>query len=110
MANVIVVNTKSVLELAPGQEGHWHWNHAAPANAVWSANAVPASTGSTAQGFNQDTAVEITRMWRRLIVTEKKPFPQSQTTDLEVEHEIHYVAKNIGTQKASFVVWLSALS
>lgn len=109
MATVALVNTKTVHELAPGQTLHWNWNNATPANAVWSANAVPQMTGSTTAGFAQDTALEVTRLWRRLIVIEKAP-PKSQISDTDVESEIHCEIKNVGTQKAKFVVFLSVVS
>lgn len=105
-----VVNTKTVVELAPGQTTQRHWNNAAPHDAVWSANAVAVATGSTAEGFAEDVALEVTRLWRRLIVTEKKPFPQSQTVEVKIEHEIHYEIKNVGAQPAKFVVYLAAIS
>ena len=107
MANVRVVDTKTVHKLEPGKTIHILWNNTAPANAVWSAHAVPRGTGRTAAGFAQDTSLEVTRLWQ---VVEKKPFPQSQTVDVEVEHEIHYKIKNVGKKKASFVVSLSAVS
>ena len=110
MSKVILVNTKTEHELASGQEAHIWWNHAAPADAVWSANAVPHATGSTLTGFSQSTSLEVTRLWRKFIVTEKKDFPQSQTVETTVEHEIHYVVKNVGNDKARFVVFLSAVS
>jgi hypothetical protein len=110
MSKATLVDTKTQHDLAPGQTFHWHWNNAAPADAVWSANAVPVATGSTTGGFNQDTQLEVTRLWRRLIVTEKKPFPQSQTVDVVVETEIHCDIKNIGTTPAKFVVFLSIVS
>jgi hypothetical protein len=104
-----IVNTKTELQLAGSKTGHWWWNNAAPADAVWSANAIPVQTGDTASGFAQDTSVEVTRLWRRLIVTEHKDSPQAQTVDVKVEHEIHYEIKNLGNQTARFVVFLSAV-
>jgi hypothetical protein len=110
MAKCEIIDTKLAIKLGPGKTHHLWWNKAAPANAVWLANAVPIITGDTATGFNQDSSVEITRLWRRLIVTEKKPFPQSQTTDVVVEHEIHYEVKNLGNTEVTFNVFLSAIS
>jgi hypothetical protein len=110
MSKATLVDTKTEHSLAPGQTLHWHWNNATPADAVWYANAVPLATGSSTSGFTQDTQLEVTRLWRRLIVTEKKPFPQSQTVDVSVETEIHVDIKNIGTTSAKFVVFLSIIS
>jgi hypothetical protein len=110
MAKVLGITTKTQHELGPGQTGHYWWNNAAPADAVWSANAVPVATGSTTAGFAQDTSLEVTRLWRRLIVTEKKPFPQSQTADVSAETEIHYEIKNLSSTKATFIVFLSAVA
>jgi len=107
MAKVAAFKT-SQHSLNPGQTGHWWWNNANPGDAVWTANAVPVATGSTTAGFAQDTQLEVTRLWRRLIVTEKKPFPQSQTVDVTVEHEVHYEVKNLSSKKADFVVFLSS--
>lgn len=105
-----LVNTHTEHTLAPGKTGHWWWNNAAPGQAVWSANAVPVPTGDTASGFAEDVSLEVTRLWRRLIVTEHKPFPQSQTVEVKIEHEIHYEIKNVGSSSARFVVFLAAIS
>jgi hypothetical protein len=105
-----VVNTKTEKVLAPGKTGHWKWNNAAPQNAVWSANVVPVMTGDTASGFDEDVSLEVTRVWRRLIVTEEKSSPQSQFANVNVEHEVHYEVKNVGSRSARFVVFLSAVS
>jgi len=103
-----VVNTKAERELAPGKSGTWVWNNAAPHDAVWSANAVPVPSGDTQKGFNEVVSLEVTRLWRRLIVTELDP--HSQATQLKVEHEIHYEVENVGDAPARFVVFLSAVS
>ena len=97
----LLVDTKTQLNIQPGATFHFVWNNASPSHAVWSANAVPVATGSTAGGFNQDSSVEVTRLWRRFISTEKKPFPQSQTADVVVEHEIHCELKNVGSSKVT---------
>lgn len=81
MSKVLFVDTKTELTLAPGATVHGWWNNASPFNAVWDAQAVPFATGSTATGFNQDTSLEVTRVWRHFTVTEIKPNPQSQTVD-----------------------------
>lgn len=94
------------LKLNPNQSAHWHWNNASPSEAVWSANLIPFATGSTATGFAQDTSLEVTRTWRRLIVTESKPSPQSQTVETKVEHEIHFEFKNLTNTKVDFAIWL----
>ncbi len=91
-------------ELNPGATGHWWWNNAAPANAVWSANAVPLATGSTNTGFNQDTQLEVTRLWRRFKVVEKST---SQFSDTDIESEIHFEVKNLSGTKAKFNVYLT---
>ncbi|MBI4852340.1 MAG: hypothetical protein HY819_11135 [Acidobacteria bacterium] len=110
MSNLKVINTNKEVELAPGKTYKGHWNNATPgANAVWGAQAIPLATGSTIEGFAQDTSVEVTRLWRRLIITEKKPFPQSQTVETEVEHEIHYEIKNVGTEKVKFIIFLTIM-
>jgi hypothetical protein len=98
------------LELNGNQTIHTWWNNATPVEAVWTANVVPLPTGSSTAGFTQDTSVEVKRLWRRLIVTEIKPFPQSQTVDLKVEHEIHYEIANLTNSKARVAVFLCAAS
>lgn len=108
MAKVTVVDTKTVYELAPGQTFHWKWNNAAPAQAVWFANAVPVSLSDVVKA--EDRRVEVTRLWRRVIVSVDKPFPQSQTADIDVEHEIHCEVRNLGTTKTGFVVYLGVIS
>ncbi|WP_108918131.1 MULTISPECIES: hypothetical protein [Methylosinus] len=109
MSKVLFIDTKTELTLAPGATVHGWWNNASPFNAVWDAQAVPFATGSTATGFNQDTSLEVTRVWRHFTVTEIKPNPQSQTVDTKDETEIHYEIKNIGNSVAKFHVVLSAI-
>ncbi len=104
------IKTKLDAWIEPGQTHRWWWNNAAPRDAVWSAQAVPFATGDTASGFAEDVSLEVTRVWRRLIVTEKKPFPQSQTVDVISEDEIHYEVKNIGNRKSRYAVFLSVIS
>jgi hypothetical protein len=99
-----VINTQTEQELNPGQTLHSWWNNASPANAVWTANAVPLSTGSTSTGFNQDTQIEVTRLWRRFKVVEKS---STQFSDVDIETEIHYEVKNVGNSKARFVMYFS---
>jgi hypothetical protein len=101
--SVLVINTQKERELNPGQSLHSWWNNASPANAVWTANAVPVLMGSTGTGFNQDTSVEVTRLWRRFKVVEKST---SQISDTDIESEIHYEVKNVGNSKARFIVYL----
>jgi hypothetical protein len=100
---LLVINTQKERELSPGKTLHSWWNNASPTNAVWSANAVPLATGSTATGFNQDTQLEVTRVWRRFKVVEKS---KSSFSDTDIETEIHYEVKNIGATKAKFIVYL----
>jgi hypothetical protein len=109
MSKVLFVDTKKEISLAPGAAVHGWWNNASPANAVWSAQAVPYATGSTASGFTQDTTLEVTRLWRHYTVTEIKDNPQSQTATTKEETEIHYEIKNIGSSTAKFHVVLSAI-
>jgi hypothetical protein len=90
--------------LEPGETFVGHWNHAAPAVAVWSVNPVPKSNGSTPTGFNEDARLEVTRFWRRLLINEGQP--SSETT---IEHEIYYEIKNIGTKTAKFEMCFSAI-
>src|SRR5262245_31902367 len=97
--SVLTFNTNKDFELNPGETLHSWWNNASPANAVCSTNAVPLITGSTQTGFNQDTQLEITRLWRRLKVVEKS---SSQFSDLDTETEIHFEVKSIGGTKARF--------
>ena len=104
---VLTFSTNKERELNPGQTGHWWWNNATPANAVWSANAVPVATGSTQTGFNQDTQLEVTRLWRRFKVIETS---STQFSDVDIETEIHYEVKNIGNTKAKFIMYLSVAS
>ncbi len=103
------INTKIDAWIEPGQTHNWVYNNAAPREAVWSAQAVPFSTGDSTKGFAEVVELEVTRVWRKLIVTEKKPYPQSQTVDVTIEDEIHYHVKNIGTQKSRYTVYLSAI-
>lgn len=103
MANVKIIETSTILELDPGKKTHRHWNNASPENAVWSVNAVPVG----ASGQPQDVSLEVTRLWRRLIVTVQTPGSPGSTAS---ESEIHYEIKNIGTQKARFKVYLAAIS
>ena len=99
-----VIKIPNDLELNPGETKHWWWNNASPANAVWSANAVPLATGTTNTGFAQDTQLEVTRLWRRFKVIENS---QSQFSDTDIESEIHYEVKNLSGTKARFNVYLS---
>jgi hypothetical protein len=105
MGYVVVGGTKEY-ELDAGKTSHTWWNNAAPANAVWSANAVPLATGSTNTGFNQDTSLEVTRVWRRFKVVEKS---DNQFSDTDIETEIHCEVKNVGASKAKFKVYYSAM-
>ena len=98
-----VFKTSNDHELNPGATGHWWWNNASPANAVWTANAVPLATGSTTAGFDQDTQLEVTRIWRRFKVVEKST---NQFSDTDIESEIHYEIKNLSGTKAKFNVYL----
>ncbi len=97
----------NTLELNAGQTGHWWWNNATPADAVWSANAVPLATGSTTSGFSQNTQLEVTRLWRVFKVIEKST---SQFSDTDIETEIHYEVKNLGGTKAKFRMFFSVAS
>jgi len=101
-----VVQAGGDKHLGPGQTGEWVWNNAAPANAVWFANAVPSQSGAE----TQDSALEITRVWRRLLVTFHKDYPQAESGETKVEHEIHYVVKNLTNQNVHFLVYLSGVS
>src|SRR5436190_1898944 len=102
---VVVINTKTEWELNPGETMRSRWNNAHVADAVWAANAVPVFTGSPSTGYNQDTSLEVTRLWRRLKVVGKQT---GEGPDLATETEIHWEVKNLGSSKARFVVWLSA--
>jgi hypothetical protein len=101
-----VVQAGGQKHLGPGQTGTWVWNNAAPANAVWSANAVPNLSGAE----TQDSSLEVTRLWRRLLVTSHKDSPQSESATEKVEHEIHYEVKNLMNQGVDFLVYLSVVS
>jgi hypothetical protein len=102
----VLVGGNKEHELDPGQTKHTWWNNAAPANAVWSANAVAIPTGSTNTGFSQDTSLEVTRVWRRFKVIEKS---DNQFSNTDIETEIHCEVKNIGGTKAKFKVYFSAV-
>jgi len=101
MATATITDTKVDIELAAGQTTHRVWNNVS-GSAVYYVNAVPVNTGSTTGGFNVDASFEVTRVWRRLTVVEKKEFPQSQTATTESEFELHYEVKNVGTKKGKF--------
>jgi len=101
-----VVQAGGDKHLGPGQTGTWVWNNAAPANAVWSANAVPSLSGAE----TQDSSLEVTRLWRRLLVTFKKDYPQAESGTEKVEHEIHYEVKNLTNEDVHFLVYLSVVS
>ena len=101
---ITTFKVNDTLELNPGATGHWWWNHATPANAVWSANAVAQATGSTTAGFAQDTQLEVTRLCRRFKVVEKST---SQFSDTDIETEIHYEVKNLSGTKAKFNIYFS---
>lgn len=107
MSNVLI-KTSVDAWIEPGQTHHRWWNNAAPRDAVWSAQAVPIATGDSVSGFAEDVSLEVTKVWRRLLVTEKKPFPQSQTVEVHAEDEIHYEVKNVGTRKCRYTVLLTA--
>ena len=98
-----IIKTDINAWIEPGQTQHWWWNNAAPREAVWSVQAVPFATGDLIQGFQEDVALEVTRVWRRLIVTEKKPFGVAS------EDEIHYEVKNVGNQRSRYTVYLSTI-
>ncbi len=98
-----VFKTSTEHELAPGATGHWWWNNASPVQAVWTANAIASLTGDTKTGFDQNTQLEVTRLWRKFTVTEKSTGPESDTVN---ETEIHYEVKNLSATKAKFYVWL----
>ncbi|WP_407048592.1 hypothetical protein [Methyloraptor flagellatus] len=111
MSKISFIDTQTTLELGPNETKTWHWNNAAPANAVWSAAAIPFATGDSTKGFTQDTRLEVTDVWHRLLVTEHKPFPQSQTVETKVETEIYYTIRNLSpSDHAKFKVVLSAVS
>lgn len=95
--------------IEPGQTQHWTWNNADIRDGIWSAQAVPFGTGNSTKGFNEDVALEVTRVWRRLIVTEKKSFPPLPLTEGISEDEIHYEVKNVGNQRSRYTVYLSTI-
>jgi hypothetical protein len=95
-----LIDTKQDLKLASGESLTRSWNRAT-GKAVYSANAVPRSTGSTTEGFDQVTQLEVTRLWRKYIFTEKSN---------DFEHEIWYTVKNVGNDTARFNVYLSEVS
>ena len=97
-----VIETKTVLELEPGKTTHRKLSNASPDKAVWSANAIPIFVPSQTGNF-EEIELEITRLWRKFIVT-------GGGVDLKSETEIHFVIKNVGKTKASFTVLLSAVS
>lgn len=109
MVTVSAFKAGNDIDLAPNQTFHWKWNNANPGIAVWNGHAVPVATGSTNTGFAQHSSVEVTRIWHELIVTEIKPFPQSQTVETKVEHEIHLELKNLSNAKNKVSVYLSAI-
>src|SRR3712207_1921615 len=98
-----VIDTKTVLELEPGKTTHRKLSNASPDKAVWSANAMPIFEPSSQLGQLEEIELEITRLWRKLIVT-------GSGTNVKGETEIHFVIKNVGKTKARFTVLLSAVS
>ena len=100
-----VFDTKTVLELEPGKTTHRKLSNASPDEAVWSANARPIFDTLPPKGTQvlEEMELEITRLWRKLIVT-------GTGSNLKTETEIHFVIKNVGKTKARFTVLLSAVS
>jgi hypothetical protein len=97
----------AINNLAPGATTTRHWNHAAPATAVWHIQAVPLESSFTANPIEQSVEVEVTRVWRKLIRTSlgSGEFPQP-----DLEHEIWYVFKNVGARAVNFDVYASVIS
>jgi hypothetical protein len=91
------VDTGSVLTLGAGKSKKLKWNNAAPAEAVWSVNAVPLPQNAKS---SHSGSVEITRMWRKINVA------VPSTGAPKVEHEIHYEVKNPGTSSVKFTIYL----
>jgi hypothetical protein len=103
---VKVINTQVEVELDPGKTWHSHWNNASPAQAVWTANAVPVYKGDPSTGYHDlDTQLEVTRLWRRLKVVATQT---GEGPSIVSETEIHFEVKNIGSSKARFIMLLSA--
>ncbi len=99
MATTKIIKIDTVLSLDPGKSTHRKWNNASPEEAVWSANAMPIVKTLEAQQME----LEVTRLWRKLIVT-------GSGGSVTTESEIHYVVKNVGTTKAHFIVFLCVIS
>lgn len=97
---VKLVDTGNVLTLAAGKSTTRKWNNAAPSKAVWSVNAVPLPQNAKS---SHSGAVEVTRMWRKMIVA------VPATGQPEVEHELYCTVKNVGTSTVKFTLyWLAA--
>ena len=97
----------TINNLAPGATTTNHWNNASPATAVWYIQAVPLVSSFTANPVQQSVEVEVTRVWRKLNRTSlgSGEFPQP-----DLEHEIWYVFKNVGTRAVNFDVYASVIS
>jgi hypothetical protein len=94
------------LQLAPGLSITRHWNNATPL-AVWYIQAIPLESSFTANPADQSVEVEVTRVWRKLNRTLIHG-PEFDTNN--IEHEIWYVIKNVGTREVNFDVYASIIS
>ncbi len=93
----IMVDTKTVHTLNANSSLVSHWNHAAPAHAVYFANAIPELSSGP-----QDVRVEVTRLWRRMSHTQTTE--GQLVTGENVEHEIWYEVHNPNPNAVNFVI------
>jgi hypothetical protein len=103
----LLIKLGTVNNLAPNQSVTYHWNNAAPSAAVWYIQAIPQESSFTANPADQSVEVEVTRVWRKLNRTLIHG-PEFDTNN--IEHEIWYVIKNVGTREVDVAVYASVIS
>src|ERR1700750_1748819 len=94
-----LVNLQKEHELAAGKSASWMFEISnSDADSVWYVNAVPVPSGDTQSGFDEEVSLEVTKVWRKMTV--KQLPPHQQDAQIEVEHQLGYEIKNIGTSAA----------
>jgi hypothetical protein len=101
----VLVKLGTINGIAPGKSVIYHWNNATPANAVWYIQAIPRDDSFKGVPLAEESvAAEVTRVWRKLI---RSPGPAEFPESGDLEHEVWYEIKNVGSKDVNVDVFAS---
>ena len=97
----------TVTALAPGATYHFIWNNVPAGGKACAVDAYGYNVGSTLEGFNNTTKVEVAHFVRRRRQIEK---PGSIGVTVETHDDIEGDVKNVGAFKLDFDLFLVVFS